>query len=54
MYIDASAIVAITVDEQDAAHLLAKLKQSAKPIYYSPVTLFEASVISPDSMQMIR
>lgn len=44
MYIDASAIVAIIIDEQDAAHLLTKLKQSAKPIYYSPVTFFEASV----------
>lgn len=44
MYIDASAIVAIILDEQDAAHLLTKLKQSTKPIYYSPVTFFEASV----------
>lgn len=44
MYLDASAIVAIIIDEDDAAHLLSKLKQSTKPIYYSPVTLFEASV----------
>jgi ribonuclease VapC len=42
MFLDASSIIAIVGDEEDAAELIAKVKASTKPIFYSSLSLFEA------------
>ena len=44
MYIDASAIVAILSNEDDAGYLLAKIEQAKPPLYYSSLTMFEAVI----------
>lgn len=44
MFLDASAIVAILAGEVDAGYLLAKIEASKKPIFYSPLSMFEAVV----------
>ncbi|WP_025091555.1 type II toxin-antitoxin system VapC family toxin [Brucella intermedia] len=44
MYLDASAIVAILSNEDDAGYLLAKLEKTTSPIYYSSLTMFEAVI----------
>lgn len=44
MYLDASAIVAILGNEEDAGYLLAKIEKATSPIYYSSLTMFEAVV----------
>ena len=44
MYLDASAIVAILSNEEDAGYLLAKIEKAKPPIYYSSLTMFEAVI----------
>jgi ribonuclease VapC len=44
MFIDASAIVAILAEEDDAAHLIAQIDGYKRPIYYSALSVFEAVV----------
>lgn len=44
MFLDASAIVAILGDEEDAERLIAKIEHWDKPIYYSSLTIFEAVI----------
>jgi len=44
MYLDASAIVAILSNEEDAGYLLAKLETARSPVYYSSLTMFEAVI----------
>jgi len=41
MFLDASAMVAILVEESDAASLARRLEQSARP-YTSPIAVYEA------------
>ena len=42
MFLDASAIIAILGEEEDADYLIAKLEQSKSPLSYSPLSAFEA------------
>ncbi len=42
MFLDASAIIAILGDEEDAASMLAKMQASRSGPFYSPVTYHEA------------
>ncbi len=44
MFLDASAIVAICADEEDAGYLIAKIELAKKPICYSSLSMFEAVV----------
>jgi ribonuclease VapC len=44
MFLDASAIVAICADEEDASYLIAKIEMATQPIYYSSLSMFEAVV----------
>ncbi|ACP21736.1 conserved hypothetical protein (plasmid) [Sinorhizobium fredii NGR234] len=44
MFLDASAIVAILGDEEDADLLIAKIENAATPIYYSSLSIFEAVI----------
>jgi ribonuclease VapC len=44
MFLDASAIVAILGDEEDAGYLAGKIEAAKKPIYYSPLSVFEAVI----------
>ncbi|MCA1366752.1 type II toxin-antitoxin system VapC family toxin [Bradyrhizobium sp. BRP14] len=44
MFLDASAIVAILAREEDAGYLLAKIEMSERPIFYSPLSMFEAVI----------
>jgi ribonuclease VapC len=44
MFLDASAIVAICADEEDAGYLIAKIEMAKKPIYFSSLSMFEAVV----------
>ncbi|AFL50856.1 ribonuclease VapC [Sinorhizobium fredii] len=44
MFLDASAIVAILSNEEDADLLIAKIEEAAKPIYYSSLSIFEAVI----------
>jgi ribonuclease VapC len=44
MYLDASAIISILANEDDAGYLLAKIEMSIKPIMYSSLTAYEAVV----------
>lgn len=44
MFLDASAIIAILADEEDAALLLAKMKAAPSGLVYSPVSAYEAVV----------
>jgi ribonuclease VapC len=42
MYLDASAIVAILNKEEDAGYFIAKLEDTKRQIFCSPMTIFEA------------
>ncbi|TDK34445.1 type II toxin-antitoxin system VapC family toxin [Rhizobium deserti] len=44
MFIDASAIVAIVSQEDDAASLLEKINAARSPIYYSSMVVFESVI----------
>ncbi|MBB4186540.1 type II toxin-antitoxin system VapC family toxin [Sinorhizobium terangae] len=44
MFLDASAIVAILGDEEDADTLISKIEHSNKPIYYSSLSIYEAVI----------
>ncbi len=44
MFLDASAVVAIMAAEEGAEALIAKIKASSGPVYYSSVTMFEAVI----------
>ncbi|GGB09487.1 twitching motility protein PilT [Brucella endophytica] len=44
MYLDASAIVAILAEEEDADYFAAKIEMSKKPIFYSSLSMFEAVI----------
>jgi ribonuclease VapC len=44
MFLDASAIIAILADEEDAAALLAKIAETRQSLFYSHVSLFESVV----------
>jgi len=44
MYLDASAIIAVLTCEEDADEIIAKLEQATRPIYCSPLTVFEATI----------
>ena len=44
MYIDASAIVAILAEEEDAPAFAARLDAAPPPFYISPLTFYEATV----------
>jgi ribonuclease VapC len=44
MFLDASALVAILGEEKDAEHLLDKIAQSKKPIFYSSLSMYEAVI----------
>ncbi|MCY1740670.1 type II toxin-antitoxin system VapC family toxin [Ensifer sp. SL37] len=44
MFLDASAIVAIVSDEEDAGYLIAKIEMSKKTIYYSSLSIYEAVI----------
>ncbi|ATU92405.1 type II toxin-antitoxin system VapC family toxin [Phyllobacterium zundukense] len=44
MFLDASAIVAILADEDDAEYLLSKIQQWKKPIHYSSLSIYEAVI----------
>ncbi len=44
MFLDASAIVAIVGDEEDAGYLIAKIEMSKKTIYYSSLSVYEAVI----------
>jgi len=44
MYLDASAIIAVLTNEDDAEEIIAKLEQATSPIFYSPLTIFEATI----------
>ncbi|CAN7624444.1 type II toxin-antitoxin system VapC family toxin [Pararhizobium sp. LjRoot238] len=44
MFLDASAIVAIVGDEEDAGYLIAKIEMSKKSIYYSSLSVYEAVI----------
>lgn len=44
MFLDASAIVAILTGETDAGELIAKIERATKPIYFSPLSAFEATI----------
>ncbi|MCM2294791.1 type II toxin-antitoxin system VapC family toxin [Allorhizobium sp. BGMRC 0089] len=43
MFIDASVLVSILTVEDDAGYFIAKIESYKKPIYYSSLSLFEAS-----------
>jgi ribonuclease VapC len=42
MFLDASAIIAILSEEEDAGYLIAKIELSGPPISFSPLSAFEA------------
>jgi ribonuclease VapC len=42
MFLDASAIIAILSEEEDAGYLIAKIELSNKPVSFSPLSAFEA------------
>lgn len=44
MFLDASAIVAIVGDEEDAGYLIAKIELSKETIYYSSLSIYEAVI----------
>lgn len=44
MFLDASAIVAILTGEPDAGELISKIERATRPIYYSSLSAFEATV----------
>lgn len=44
MFLDASAVVAILLNEKDAASLLARIEAADGPIYYSSLVVFEIVV----------
>lgn len=44
MFVDASAIVGILADEDDAAYLIAKIETTTDPISVSPIVIYEAVI----------
>lgn len=44
MYLDASAILAILAEEEDAGYYIAKLEDSKRQIFCSPLTVYEAVI----------
>ncbi|MBB3238013.1 type II toxin-antitoxin system VapC family toxin [Phyllobacterium endophyticum] len=44
MFLDASAIVAILGDEEDAEFLLSKIQQANSPVIYSSLSIYEAVI----------
>lgn len=44
MFLDASAIIAILADEEDAEALIDKIEEAAGPFFYSPLVAYEATV----------
>ncbi|WP_018238671.1 type II toxin-antitoxin system VapC family toxin [Ensifer sp. BR816] len=44
MFLDASAIVAILGEEEDADMLIDKIEKAKQPIYYSSISMFEAVI----------
>jgi len=44
MFLDASAIIAILADEEDAEALIDKIEEAAGPLFYSPLVAYEATV----------
>ncbi|MDO5897181.1 type II toxin-antitoxin system VapC family toxin [Agrobacterium sp. Azo12] len=44
MYLDASAIVAILAEEDDAGYYIAKLEDTKRQIFCSPMTVYEAVI----------
>jgi ribonuclease VapC len=44
MFLDASAIIAILGDEDDAASMLARLEAMRSELHYSPVSVYEAVI----------
>jgi len=44
MYLDASAIIAVLANEDDAENIVTKLEQATGPICCSPLTVFEATI----------
>jgi ribonuclease VapC len=42
MFLDASAIISILSEEEDAGYLIARIELSSKPVSFSPLSAFEA------------
>lgn len=44
MFLDASAVIAVLADEEDAEALVDKIEEAAGPLFYSPLVAYEATV----------